>query len=166
MSKRIGVFIDTGNIYSRVNYKFQGRKLDYKKYLEFFEGLGTVSKAVAYGVQLNDDAHDFIQALRYVGFSPRFKSVKHQALIPKRNNHNVGLTIDVVNMLDRFDMVVIGSSNAELIPTIRYCMDKGVDVIVFACSVPKVLRDICTRHIEVYEGLLEDATPKTTKREA
>jgi len=35
MSKRIGFFVDVSDLYRRVSRKFDGRKLDYKKYYDF-----------------------------------------------------------------------------------------------------------------------------------
>ena len=58
--KRIGVFVDVSNIYYCIGKKYEYRKLDYRKYLDFITDLGELVKVIAYGSQMSNEAAGFI----------------------------------------------------------------------------------------------------------
>lgn len=160
MSKRIGFFVDVSDLYRRVSRKFDGRKLDYKKYYDFVADLGQVQQAIAYGSQLNDEARGFIFCLRNIGFHTKYKEPRtfttEDGHIRRLINWNVGICMDVVNMVDNLDMVVLGSSDSDLLPLVKWCSSIGLKTIVFSCGVGKRLNEEASEVIEIPESLLED----------
>jgi uncharacterized LabA/DUF88 family protein len=159
MRKRLGVFVDVSNIYYCIGKKFEGRKLDYRKYLEFLDDLGDVVKAIAYGSQLNNEATGFVYALQQIGFQPKFKAVKSYRdgeNLRRKADHDVAIAIDIVQMLDRFDIVILGTADSDLEPVVHYCTQRGVDVITFACGISRDLKASSTKFFEIYEALLEN----------
>lgn len=163
MSKRIGVFVDVSNIYYCIGKKFEKRKLDYRKYLAFVRDFGELVKVLAYGSQMNNEAAGFIHALQKIGFQTKFKAVKSyqdEAALRRKADWDVGITMDIVNMIDRFDMIILGTADGDLEPVVKWAVNRGVDVIVFACGISKDLKSVATQFIEIPESLLED------KREA
>jgi uncharacterized LabA/DUF88 family protein len=156
--KSLGVFVDVNNIYSCVNKRFEARKLDYQKYLSKTLSILPGSdyglyRAFAYGTQLQDEASVFINALRHYGFEPKYRTPKH---FDRKVDWNVGISMDVVRVMDKLDIVVLGSSNADLVPLIDWTKERGILCIVHACNIPKALRDSADRWIEITEDLLED----------
>lgn len=162
MAKRLGVFLDVNNLYYCIGKQYNRRKLDYEKYLNFLRDLGELQTAIAYGTQVNNQARGFIHCLRQTGFQTKFKSIRSTG--ERQPNWDVGIVIDVVNMADRLDLVVLGSSNRELAPVVAWCMDRGIDVIVVACGIPKELKNKATSFIEIPESLLEDQESKNRRQ--
>ena len=157
--KRVGIFIDAGNIYYCVKKKFGDRKLNYQKYLDFVKDFGEVARALVYGSQMWDEAENFIDALEAIGYKTEFKRIlkyKDEELTSKRTiDWNVQITIDIFNILDRLDMIILGSSDRSLEPLIEWATQRGLDIIILACGVPRELRHCATKVIEIPESLLE-----------
>jgi len=169
MAKRIGIFVDISNIYYCIGKKYPGRKLDYRKYLKFIKDLGEISIAIAYGAQISGQANGFIYCLKQIGFQSKFKSPKtynnaEEGFVTKRKaDWDVGIAMDIVNMIDRLDMIILGTGDGDMLPVIEWAMHKGVEVVVIATGISKDLKDHCTKFIEIPESFLEIPHPKDAK---
>ena len=166
--KRIGVFVDVSNLYYCIHKKYKGRKLDYRKYLAFIKDLGDMQVAIAYGSQMNNQASAFVYCLKAIGFNTKFKSPKTyvnlgETGIRRKADWDVGIAIDIVKMIDRLDMVILGSGDGDMLPVVEWAMDKGVDVVVLASGISRDLKDKATKFIEIPESLLEVDKPKGAK---
>ena len=148
--KRLGIFLDTGNLYYCIGKKFEKRKLDYRKYLDYLADLGEATRATAYGCQLNSEAVGFMHCLKQIGLQTKWKTVKNH-----KANWDVGMAIDIVRMADRIDSVILGTSNPNLVPVVEYITQLGIDVIVVACGISKELKEAATDFIEIPESMLE-----------
>lgn len=159
MSRSAGIFIDCVNQYYAIGHTFRGAKLSYAKYMERGLALAKTDllRAFAYGVQLEDEATAFISALRISGYEPKYR----QALIfdnrpdIRRTTWHVGMFADAMRLLDRMDVIIIGSSDPELIPMLDYIRERGVKVIILSCNIPDELHyhsDLC---YEITEELLD-----------
>ncbi len=117
----IGVFIDLQNQYYCVNKKFEGRKLDYKKYLEAAVGDHELYRAHAYGSQLDREASAFITCLKFIGFETHYRKpqIINEELGRYRNDWDVGIAMDIVRCIHKLDIVVIGSSDRDLTPLVE-----------------------------------------------
>ncbi len=157
--KRLGVFCDVSNLYYCISSRFDGRKLDYRKYWKFIQDLGEVQQAIAYGSQRGNEAHTFIKALKCMGFTTKFKKPKEyqrNGKVRHKSDWDVGIAVDMFSMLDRMDMLILGSADSDMAPAVEYVQNKGIKVVVFACGVAKELHDIGAEVIEITESLLED----------
>lgn len=158
MSKRIGVFADISNLYYCIGKKYEGRKLDYSKFLDYIKDLGDVQQAIAYGAQLNNEAAEFIRCLAHIGFTTKYKTPKaytNDGKLRRKADWDVGITIDIVKMIDRLDMIVLATADGDLVDAVEWARSKGVDVIILACGISRDLRETATRYIEIPESLLE-----------
>lgn len=156
--RRIGIFADVSNLYYCISKRYNGRKLDYRKYYGFVRDLGEIIQAVAYGAQANNEAAAFIHALKNTGFQVKYKDAS------RHSDWDVGITVDVINMAPRLDIVVLGSADRDLEPLVNWCQQRGVDVYVIACGISKELKEQAAEVIEIPESLLEEpkhAAPKT-----
>jgi uncharacterized LabA/DUF88 family protein len=157
--KRIGVFVDVSNIYYCVGKKYEYRKLDYRKYLDFIRDFGELTKVIAYGSQLSNEAAGFIHCLEKTGFQTKFKTVKSFSsddTLKRKADWDVGIAMDIVSMIDRFDMIVLGSADGDLEPVVDWAIRRGVDVVVLACGISRDLKEQATKFIEIPESLLEE----------
>lgn len=156
--KRIGVFVDVSNIYYCIGKKYEYRKLDYRKYLDFIRDFGELVKVIAYGSQLSNEAAGFIHCLDKTGFQTKFKTVKsfnNELELRRKADWDVGIAMDIVNMIDRFDMIILGTADGDLEPVVDWAIRRGVDVVILACGISRDLKERATKFIEIPESLLE-----------
>ena len=156
--KRIGVFVDVSNIYYCVGKKYEYRKLDYQKYIDFIKDFGELVKVIAYGSQIHNEATGFIRCLAKMGFQTKFKAVKSygkDSEMVRKADWDVGIAMDIVSMIQRFDMIILGSADGDLTPVVDWAIRQGVDVVILACGISKDLKQLATQYIEIPESLLE-----------
>jgi uncharacterized LabA/DUF88 family protein len=166
MSKNIGIFVDVSNLYYCISKKFTGRKLNYKKYMEFMQDYGDVKIAVAYGAQLKNEARKFIHCIRQSGYIAKWKQPKvyHNdnvslSEIRRKADWDVGLTIDVIDSIlnKKINRVIIGTADGDLAPLVDWCLKRDIDVIIIATGISKDLKKLVgeDNYVEIPESLLE-----------
>lgn len=156
--RKIAVFCDVGNLYYCVGKKFETRKLDYRKYLEYAKTFGEVYTSAAYGSQVKEEAKNFILCLKQLGFTTRFRESDREE--KRRVNWGAGIAIDIVQLIDRVDTVVLGSSDPDLLPVVEYIKSKGIKVIIIAAGIHRDLKSACNQFVEVSEDMLEEPRQK------
>lgn len=73
----------------------------------------------------------------------------------KYTNRSVDIVLDVIRMIDKLDIVIIGSCNYDLAPFFTFLKEKGIRVIVYSCGIPRVLKETCDEWWEIDEDVLE-----------
>ncbi len=140
----ICVSVDIQNLYYNLYKKYKS-KLDYQKYLSACKTDNEhLHRAYAYGGN-PDDSVKFMDCLRHIGYDVKFG----------QRYWNIEMTIDIFKVIDKIDIVIIGSNDVALIPLVDYLRDKGIKVIVFACNVGRVLAYHCDEVIEIEATLME-----------
>lgn len=149
------LFVDITDLYYKLLKKFGNGKLNYEKYLSSFDP----DTKIAYGCQEENEAAPFIRYLRSLGFLTKYKhpyTLKIGDRDIKRCNWLVGITIDVVKAVESgAGHIVIGTSNPDIIPLVKYLRAKSIKVTIFACNIPKSLEGLCTI-IEITEDNLNE----------
>ncbi len=152
--------IDVANLYYCVGKRFHGRKLDYNKLMEKVATFGQLYRCIAYGVQMGEEANGFIGCLKKLGYDTRYKKIKmteaNEKQVIRKADWDVGITLDIVQMIDRIDTVVLGSADEDLVDLVRFVKSKGVRCIILASGIPQVLRDVCDFYIEITDEYLEE----------
>lgn len=157
--RKVGIIVDTSSLYHRVQRRFAA-KLCYDAYYAACTRFGSVIKAIAYGMQISSEASGFINCLANTGFETRFKRPKiitvgdHKL---KFCNWDSVITMDIMQLVDGggLDIIVIGSSNLDLIPLIKWIRSRGIYVVIFAADVPQVFNGIVDEIVEISELELE-----------
>lgn len=111
-------------------------------------------RAFAYVSQSYDDALPFLTCLKYLGYEVKCKEPENN----KRVQWEMSLAMDVIRVLDKLDVVVIGSSNKLLIPLIDLIKERGRQCVIFACGLSREMKDHSDFFAEITEDLLEDET--------
>jgi uncharacterized LabA/DUF88 family protein len=154
MSRKIGLFVDISELFNNISRTYNQRRLDYEKYYEFVADLGVIQCAIAYGSQKYNEAEGFRYCLKQIGFETKYKRPKIKPQGTRRVNWNVEIVLDVISKVERFDCLVLGSSDKELTPLVNWARSKGLTVIILACDVGKSLEKAATRVIEIPQSLL------------
>jgi uncharacterized LabA/DUF88 family protein len=152
MQDRIGVFIDTGNLFFCINKKWPGRKLDYAEYLEKVDTMGCVVRRMAYGTQVDGVAAKFITALQHAGYETNFVDVV------KNNWYSwaLGISMDIVRLVvgNKIDILVLGCSDKTMLPLINWVKEQGIVVHTVSCGISKELKDASSSWTELTENEL------------
>ena len=157
--RKIAVLIDVSNLYYCVSNAFKDRKLDYKKYLDHIGQLGEIDTRIAYGAQLKNQAENFIKYLKHLKFEIKYKVPKvyqNQNSIKVKADNDVDMAIDMVLLSGKVDMIVLGSADGDMVPAVKYALERDTKVVVLASKISSELRIHATKCIEIWEGLLAD----------
>jgi uncharacterized protein (TIGR00288 family) len=154
MASKVCVFIDVGNQFYCINKKWPGRKLNYEKYLETANTFGSVTRAFAYGTQVEGAAINFITCLHHLGYEPHYKTVEKNSWY----SWDVGMAVDIVRLIlhDKTDVIIVGNSNRSMAPALQWAKERGVRVVVVGCGINKDLKDVCDQWIEISDKMLAD----------
>lgn len=148
----VGLFVDIEDQFFRINKKWPGRKLDYESYYKKAEELGTVTRAIAYGTKIGDNSNNFVSCLHYIGFELKFKTVEKGEWF----NWSVGITVDILRLVENFDIIVLGATSRELSPLLECLKEKNVKTTIMSCSISRELKLASDKWIELGEEMLEE----------
>jgi uncharacterized LabA/DUF88 family protein len=154
---RTAVFVDLISIFYNINYVYPQQKLDYKIYLDKLKEKYSIYRAIAYGASVGNEAQNFIRCLRGNGYETKYvlaRKFNSKAII-KYTDRTMDIAMDIIRMIDRIDIVVVGSCNPNLIPLFTYLKEKGIKVVVNACNIPRELKNSCDEWYEITDDLLE-----------
>jgi len=168
--KSVALFVDIANLYYCIERKWPGRRLDYTAYKSRLVGEDVTYKAIAYGLQYeNNDYTAFATVLKHLGFIPKykrprvFKDPKSGQNIDRRTSWAMGMAMDVVDAVhsNKVDEVIIGSSEGDLAPLVRWIQDHGVKVRIVSCGISRDLVRACSNCIELTEDFLHVSATST-----
>jgi len=157
MAKQIAVFADVSNLFYSLKSKFGGRKLDYKKFMDFIASFGEIKVAKAYGAQNKNEAQNFIYSLKKLGFETEWKKTKtyiNKTSFNRKADWDVGMAVDMIIQSTRVDMMFLGSADGDMLPAIKYVKQMGVEVVVLASGISRELAEEIET-IEIAKSLLE-----------
>jgi len=132
-NQRVGVFIDTQNMYYSAR-SVHKKKVNFGAIVEDGVGEGKLIRAIAYVVTTKTgDEKPFLDALQKVGIELREKELQEFFSGQKKADWDVGLTVDIIRMLDMLDVIVLVSGDGDYLPLVSYCQSRGriVEVIAF-----------------------------------
>lgn len=155
MSRRIGLFVDISELYNNISRSYNQLKLDYEKYYEYVADLGNIQCAIAYGSQKYNEAEGFRYCLSQIGFETKYKRPKLKPPGVRRVNWNVEMSLDIVDRIERFDCLILGTSDKEMLPLVQWARGQGITVVILACDVGKSLQKTASRVIEIPYTLLK-----------
>jgi len=139
--KRVGVFVDAQNLYYTAKVEFGG-KLDYKVLLDrIVRGSGKEDRflagAYAYLVENPEkDQTKFKKLLESFGFQVKFRELLERSDGSRKANWDLGLTIDILQDISRFDVVVIASGDGDFVDLIKYLKRHYDEVEVEVAAFP------------------------------
>jgi uncharacterized LabA/DUF88 family protein len=152
--QRVGIFIDTQNMYYSARYLFK-RKVDFKHIVEDATGGRRLIRAMAYVIRTKgEEGRPFFDALEKAGIELREKDLIEYASGHKKGDWDVGLTIDVVRMLDMLDVVFLVSGDGDYAPLVQFCQARGriVELISFGETTSSILTEAVDAHRDMSQN--------------
>lgn len=157
---RVGIFVDSANIElacDRLRTRF-----DWRKILNLLTQDRQLVRAIAYS-PVHDDPGVSIETQRFVepfldrGYKVVTKPLKRFADGSIKANVDIELALDVIEMIDRLDVVVLISGDGDFQPMVELVQSKGVRVEVCAVgsSTASNLRHAADSYIDLQSRLRE-----------
>ena len=159
MAKRIGLFVDVSNLYYCIANKFNKRKLDYARYYKYIQEIGHIEYAIAYGAQIENQAAKFLWAIQQIGFETKYRAPKafsDNGKIRKKADCDLQIAVDIMSTINDIDLLILGSADGDFKPLLELARERGVGVVVIACTISHDLKEIADEAIEIPESLLEE----------
>lgn len=123
--RRVGVFIDIQNMYYSAR-NIYGNKVNFSNIVTVTTGDQQLIRAIAYGVSTKTgDETAFFEALHGAGIEVMTKELLEYDSGHKKGDWDVGITIDIVRMLDMLDVVVLVSGDGDYVPLGEYVKGHG-----------------------------------------
>ena len=135
--QRVGVFIDTQNLYHSGKNLYHS-KVNFGKIVEEAVDGRKLVRAVAYVIATETgDERAFFEALTKVGIETKIKDLQIFGSGAKKADWDVGLAIDAVKSAPKLDAVVLVTGDGDFVPLVEYLqMNEGcqVEVVSFGKS--------------------------------
>jgi uncharacterized LabA/DUF88 family protein len=121
----VGVFIDVQNMYYSAR-NIYGSKVNYGNIVQAATGNQKLIRAIAYTISTKTgDELPFFEALHKSGIEVNTKELLEYESGQKKGDWDVGITVDIIRMLDTFDVVVIVSGDGDYVPLGEYIKNRG-----------------------------------------
>jgi uncharacterized LabA/DUF88 family protein len=131
-AQRVGVFIDTQNLYHSAKHLYKSR-VNFAKVLEEAVGDRILVRAVAYVISTEGGEEGaFFEALTKIGIETKVKGLQIFSDGAKKADWDVGIAIDAVKLAPKLDTVIIASGDGDFVPLIEYLDMHGVQVEVIS----------------------------------
>ncbi|MBU1292489.1 NYN domain-containing protein [Patescibacteria group bacterium] len=143
-AQRVGVFIDTQNLYHSAKHLYKSR-VNFAKVLEEAVGDRILVRAIAYVISTDSGEESaFFEALTKIGIETKVKGLQVFSDGAKKADWDVGLAIDAVKLAPKLDTVILATGDGDFVPLIEYLdMNQGcqVEVISFGKSSSQKLKE-------------------------
>ena len=152
--QRVGVFIDTQNLYHSARNLYQAR-VNFGAVVKDAVAGRKLVRAVAYVITTESgEEKNFFEALQKQGIETKTKDLQIFAGGAKKADWDVGLAVDAIKMAPRLDCVVIVSGDGGFVPLVEYLQTIGVQVEVasFGKSTSGKLREVVDEFVDLSEN--------------
>jgi uncharacterized LabA/DUF88 family protein len=152
--QRVGVFIDTQNLYHSARNLYQAR-VNFGAVLKDAVAGRKLVRAVAYVITTEaGDEKNFFEALSKLGIETKTKDLQIFAGGAKKADWDVGLAVDAIKMSPRLDSVVIVSGDGDFVPLVEYLQTNGVqvEVVSFGKSTSGKLREAVDDFVDLSDN--------------
>lgn len=153
-AQRVGVFIDTQNLYHSAKNLFRAR-VNFGAVLKEAVAGRILVHAAAYVVTTESgEEKAFFDALTKIGIETKTKDLQVFYGGAKKADWDVGMAIDAVKFAPKLDAIVLATGDGDFVPAVHYLQSLGVqvEVISFGKSASGKLREACDDFIDMGEA--------------
>jgi uncharacterized LabA/DUF88 family protein len=150
--QRVGVFIDTQNLYHCAKNLY-GARVNFGAILKEAVAERNLVRAVAYVVTTESgEEKNFFEAMGKLGIEIKTKDLQIFSGGAKKADWDVGLAVDAVKMAPRLDAVVLATGDGDFVPLVEYLKNHSgnqVEVMAFGRSTSGKLKEIADDFIDL-----------------
>src|SRR5690606_3977079 len=153
--QRVGVFIDTQNLYHSAKNLYDGARVNFDEVLWGSVGNRALIRAIAYVISTESgDEQAFFDALRNIGIETKVKDLQVFSSGAKKADWDVSLAIDAIVMAPKLDAIILATGDGDFVPCVNYLKyNEGcqVEVISFGRSTSSALLEAVDDFIDMDE---------------
>ena len=149
--QRVGVFIDTQNLYHSARNLYKAR-VNFGAVLKEAVAGRKLVRAVAYVITSETgEEKNFFEALGKLGIETKTKDLQVFYGGFKKGDWDVGLAVDAIKFASKLDAVVLVAGDGDYVPMVEYIQNLGtqVEAISFGKSTSGKLRDAVDDFIDL-----------------
>lgn len=154
-SQRVGIFIDTQNLYHSAKNLYKA-KVNFGAVVKEALAGRTLIRAVAYVIRTeSEEEKSFFEALNKIGIETKVKDIRIFAGGAKKADWDIGMAIDAVAMAEKLDTIILATGDGDFVPLVeylKYTHGCQVEVIAFGKSSSGQLRDAVDDFIDICEN--------------
>lgn len=143
--QRVGVFIDTQNLYHSAKNLFNNARVNFNTILRDAVAGRKLIRAMAYVISTKTgEEQAFFGALEKIGIETRVKELQEFWGGAKKADWDVGLAVDAITLAPKLDAIVLCSGDGDFIPLVEYLqrhMGTQVEVVSFGQSSSSKLKE-------------------------
>jgi uncharacterized LabA/DUF88 family protein len=143
-SQRVGIFIDTQNLYHSAKNLYKA-KVNFGNVVKEALAGRQLIRAVAYVIRTeSEEEKGFFEALNKLGIETKIKDIRVFAGGAKKADWDIGMAIDAIAMANKLDTVVLATGDGDFVPVVEYLKyTEGcqVEAIAFGKSSSSQLRE-------------------------
>jgi len=153
--QNIAIFVDIQNIYY-TNKEAYGRNFDYNKFWAKATKNCKVVKAIAYGIERDDEKQKkFQNILRAIGFEIKLKPFIQRKDGSAKGDWDVGIVLDVMEYANQCDKIILASGDGDFDLMVKRVKEKfGVEVEIY--GVPSLTADSLIRAADKFIAIEDD----------
>lgn len=139
--QRVGVFVDVSNMYHSAKHLYN-KKVNFKEVLKTALSGRKLIRAIAYVIKAESDLEQgFFEALQKSGFAVKSKALQVFWGGQKKGDWDVGITVDMIKMGPKLDVMVLVSGDGDFAPLLEYLKSLGhqTEIVAFSKSASKKL---------------------------
>jgi len=152
--QRVGVFIDTQNIYHSAKNLYHSRA-NFGNILKDAVAGRRLIRARAYAVTTESgEEKGFFEALEKVGIEMRLKDLQVFSGGAKKADWDVGMAVDAITAAPGLDTVILVTGDGDFVPLVRYLQNHDgcqVEVVSFGRSTSAKLKEATDDFLDLDE---------------
>ncbi|MFZ8848122.1 MAG: NYN domain-containing protein [Minisyncoccia bacterium] len=144
-AQRVGIFIDTQNIYHSAK-NFYGKNVDFGKLVEILNQGRNLVRTIAYVIKsdLSPKEISFFEALIFKGIELRIKDIIYLPGGEKKADWDVGIAVDTIRLSKFLDVIILVSGDGDFAPLVEYLKNQGniVEIAGFGRNTSVKLKEL------------------------
>ena len=154
-SQRVGIFIDTQNLYHSAKNLYKS-KVNFGQVVKEALAGRSLIRAVAYVIRTEgEEEKGFFEALNKIGIETKIKDIRIFAGGAKKADWDIGMAIDAIAMAQKLDTVILATGDGDFVPVVeylKYTYGVQVEVIAFGKSASGQLREAADDFIDICDN--------------
>ena len=152
-SQRVGVFIDTQNLYHSAKHLYNAR-VNFDAILKEAVSERNLVRAIAYVITTESgDEKAFFEALEKIGIETKTKDLQIFYGGAKKADWDVGMAVDAIKLAPKLDAIVLCTGDGDFVPLVEYLKAQTqVEVISFGKSSSSRLRECVDDFIDLCDN--------------
>ena len=143
-SQRVGIFIDTQNLYHSAKNLYHA-KVNFGNVVKEAVAGRELIRAVAYVISTeSEEEKGFFDALNKLGIETKVKDIRVFAGGAKKADWDIGMAIDALSMASKLDAIILATGDGDFVPLVEYltfAQGCQVEAISFGKSTASILKD-------------------------